>query len=158
MWMSDSFQWNWLKEPKSLLKSHILSSSGNIIIRWILKVSWVNSLFGKGDFYTVICHGIKKEVETLSFGIFKTGWVRTTKTQSRQESSTGRRKSACSQTAFSALISAVPVFFPVVYLSEHTDSSQDKQKGLILTKQLSKRLGTTKKEEESNAIIFALYK
>lgn len=120
-------------------------------------MSWVNSLLGKRDFYTVISHGITK-VEMLSFGIFKTGWVRITRTQSRQESSTGRRKSACSETAFSDLISALPVFFPVVYLSEHTDSSKDKQKGLILTKRLSERLGTTKKEEGSNAITFALYK
>lgn len=45
----------------------------------------------------------------------------------------------------------------MAYLFVHSDSSWDKQKGLISTKRLSERLGTTEEEEGSNTIIFVLY-
>lgn len=43
-----------IRSPEVFLKSYVLSSRRNIIIRKALKVNRVNSLLGKWDFYTVI--------------------------------------------------------------------------------------------------------
>lgn len=68
-----------IRSPEVFLKSYVLSSRRNILIRKALKVNRVNSQLGKQDFYTVISQ--EKNVEMLSFGTFKTGWGSTTKTQ-----------------------------------------------------------------------------